>query len=135
MSKLLDILEYVHHIRPMKLKQAIGAFGALAQETRLQAFRMLVEAGPSGLPAGVISDRLNMPHNSLSFHLAHLTEAGLIESRKDGRKIIYTASFDCIRDLIRYMVENCCNGDRVSCRVDADGAKEIIEFFTGKECC
>lgn len=119
----------------MKLEQAIGAFAALAQETRLQAFKMLVEAGPSGLPAGMISDRLGIAHNSLSFHLAHLTETGLIASRKEGRKIIYTASFDRIRELMRFMVENCCSGDQVSCRVDADGTKEIIEFFTGKECC
>lgn len=119
----------------MKFEQAINAFAALAQETRLQAFRMMVEAGASGLPAGIISEELGLPHNSLSFHLAHLTEAGLIEARKDGRKIIYTASFLRIRELIRFMVENCCSGDQASCHVNIDGTKEIIEFFTGKECC
>ena len=119
----------------MKLKQAISAFAALAQETRLQAFKMLVEAGSSGLPAGMISDRLGIAHNSLSFHLAHLTEAGLITSQKEGRKIIYIASFERIRQLMHFMVENCCSEDQVSCRVNAEGTKEIIEFFTEKECC
>lgn len=119
----------------MNLEQAIGAFAALAQKTRLQAFKILVEAGPSGLPAGMISNRLGIAHNSLSFHLTHLTEAGLIASQKEGRKIIYTASFERIRELMRFMVENCCSGDQVSCRVDASGTKEIIEFFTEKECC
>jgi DNA-binding transcriptional ArsR family regulator len=129
------MLTYVDYIRHMKLEHAISAFSALAQETRLQAFKMLVEAGSCGLAAGVISDKLSMPHNSMSFHLAHLTEAGLVEARKDGRKVIYTASFKRIRELIHYMVENCCTGDQVSCRTDPSGAKEIIEFFTGKECC
>ncbi|WP_373089812.1 ArsR/SmtB family transcription factor [Sneathiella sp.] len=118
----------------MRIDQAIDAFAALAQESRLRAFRILVEAGPSGLAAGIISDRLGIAHNSLSFHLAHLTKAGLIKPRKDGRKIIYTASFECVRDLIRYMVDNCCETDNVSCHMDATGATEIIEFFTGKEC-
>jgi len=120
----------------MDIQNAIIAFSALAQETRLQAFKMIVEAGSSGLPAGAISEQLSMAHNSLSFHLAQLTEAGLIESRKDGRQIIYTASFERIRELIRYMVENCCRDDDVSCRIDAKGSKEIIEFFTkDRECC
>ena len=119
----------------MDTQNAINAFSALAQETRLQAFKMLVEAGPSGLPAGAISEHLGMAHNSMSFHLTHLTEAGLIEARKDGRQIIYTASFGSIRELIHYMVENCCRDDHVCCRKNAKGTKEIIEFFTEKECC
>jgi ArsR family transcriptional regulator, arsenate/arsenite/antimonite-responsive transcriptional repressor len=119
----------------MDIGTAIKALAALAQETRLKAFKMLVEAGPKGLPAGAISEQLNVPHNTLSFHLSHLSNAGVIQSRKEGRSIIYSAHFQFTRALIRFMVENCCQADSVSYRVDVQGAKEIIEFFTEKECC
>lgn len=119
----------------MDIETAIKALAALAQETRLRAFKMLVEAGPKGLPAGVMSERLGVPHNTLSFHLSHLNSAGITQSRKESRSIIYSANFQFTRELIRFMVENCCQADAVSCRVDAQGAKEIIEFFIEKECC
>lgn len=119
----------------MDINTAIKVLGALAQETRLRAFKMLVEAGTKGLPAGVMSERLGVPHNTLSFHLSHLKHAGITQSRKEGRSIIYLANFQLTRELIRFLVENCCQADAVSCRVDTQGAKEIIEFFTGKECC
>ncbi|QBQ55046.1 ArsR/SmtB family transcription factor [Nitrosococcus wardiae] len=119
----------------MDIKTAIKALAALAQETRLRAFKMLVEAGPKGLSAGVMSERLGVPQNTLSFHLSHLNNAGITQSRKEGRSIIYSAHFQFTRELIRFMVENCCQADTVSCHVDAQGAKEIIEFFIEKECC
>ncbi len=87
---------------------AIKAFAALAHETRLKVFRILLEYGHTGTAAGTISDRLEIPHNTLSFHLSHLTQAGLITVRKDGRSMIYAAHCDSIEDLIGYLRENCC---------------------------
>ena len=84
----------------MDIQQAIIMFDALSQETRLKAFRLLVQAGPDGLAAGVLSDDLGTPHNTMSFHLSHLSNAGIISSRKKGRSVIYTANFDVTRDLI-----------------------------------
>lgn len=84
-------------------------FDTLSQETRLEAFRLLVQAGPDGLPAGTISKTLNKPHNTLSFHLTHLSNAGMVTSRKDGRQVIYSANFNQMRELIRFMVKDCCD--------------------------
>lgn len=95
----------------MKLETAIKAFTALSQETRLKVFKILIEYGKTGTPAGTISDRLEIPHNTLSFHLSHLSKAGLISSRKDGRSIIYSANVDSIEELISYLKENCCSLD------------------------
>ncbi len=81
----------------MEINKAIVVFGALSQETRLRAFRLLVQAGPGGLAAGAISERLNTPHNTLSFHLNHLSNAGIVSSRRQGRSVIYSANFDTIR--------------------------------------
>jgi DNA-binding transcriptional ArsR family regulator len=92
----------------MDIDNAIIAFSALSQETRLKVFKMLVEYGATGTPAGTLSDRLGIPHNTLSFHLTHLSHSGLITSRKDGRSIIYSAQCDMIEDLIGYLKENCC---------------------------
>ena len=89
---------------------AVDALAALAQGTRLQAYRLLVEAGPEGLAAGVISEKLDLPPATLSFHLAHLSRAGLVQSRQDGRFVIYSASFDDMNELVGYLTENCCGG-------------------------
>jgi DNA-binding transcriptional ArsR family regulator len=113
----------------MDLLEAVTALAALAQENRLTAFKKLVAAGPAGLPAGEISAGLQMPHNSLSFHLSHLKQAGLIQARRQGRQIIYAANFDVIRQLVGYLVENCCRDDLAACRFNAKGTKQIIEFF------
>jgi DNA-binding transcriptional ArsR family regulator len=91
-------------------KTAISALGALAQETRLKAFRLLVEAGLDGMPAGSIADALAVPAPTLSFHLAHLTHAGLILQRRDRRSLIYSANFSAMNTLIAYLTENCCGG-------------------------
>lgn len=95
----------------MDIQEATVLFDALSQETRLGAFRLLVKAGPGGLAAGVLSETLGTPHNTMSFHLNHLTNAGIISSRKDGRSVIYSANFDVTRDLIGFMVKDCCSGE------------------------
>lgn len=98
----------VRYYRRMKPEHAINAFAALSQETRLKVFKILIEYGRSGTAAGTVSDRLGIPHNTLSFHLSHLTEAGLITSKKQGRQMIYAANCDAIEELIGYLRENCC---------------------------
>jgi ArsR family transcriptional regulator, arsenate/arsenite/antimonite-responsive transcriptional repressor len=105
---------------------ATSAFSALAQETRLKAFRMLVEAGPTGLPAGTMSEQLTIPHNTLSFHLSHLSNADLVSSRKDGRSIIYAANFDFMNKLIAFMMENCCRRD-ASCSTASCTPKKLVK--------
>ena len=92
----------------MNQKHAIAALGALAQETRLELFRLLVTCGPAGLPAGVIAERLGVQPSSLSFHLAQLTHAGLITQRRLSRQLIYSAEYGAMNELLAYLTENCC---------------------------
>ena len=94
----------------METNQAIEALSALAQETRLKVYRLLVEAGPQGVPAGKIGEQLDLPPATLSFHLAHLARAGLARSRQDGRFVIYSADFQKMNALVGYLTENCCGG-------------------------
>lgn len=94
----------------MKRSEAIAALGALAQETRLDIFRMLVGAGLDGLPAGEIGDRLGLASPTMSFHLNQLRFAGLVKSRRSGRSIIYTANFDVMNAVVGFLTENCCGG-------------------------
>jgi DNA-binding transcriptional ArsR family regulator len=98
----------------MDQKAAIAALGALAQETRLELFRLLVTVGPEGLPAGVISERVGVPPGSLTFHLHQLVHAGLITQRRLSRQIIYSAEYGAMNDLLAYLTKNCC-GRGVSC--------------------
>lgn len=105
---MLASIYHFHYSGYMELNQAIDAFGSLAQETRLQVFRLLLEYGQTGTPAGTLSTRLEIPQNTLSFHLAHLSRAGLISSKREGKQIIYSANCDAIEDLILYLKENCC---------------------------
>jgi ArsR family transcriptional regulator len=97
----------------MDQKGAIAALGALAQETRLALFRLLVTCGPEGLPAGVIAERLGVPPSSLSFHLHQLAHAGLITQRRSSRQLIYAAEYGTMNDLLAYLSENCCGRDAV----------------------
>src|SRR5205085_10511436 len=92
----------------MDTKAAITALGALAQETRLDLFRLLVTVGPEGLPAGIIAERLGVLPASLSFHLQQLVRAGLITQRRLSRRIIYSAEYARMNDLLAYLTENCC---------------------------
>ena len=90
--------------------QATQALGALAHEHRLALFRLLVQAGADGMPAGAIAEALSLPNSSLSFHLAHLTRAGLIRQTRHSRSLIYTADYAAMNDLVGYLMENCCGG-------------------------
>jgi len=92
----------------MEKKGAIAALGALAQETRLDLFRLLATEGPAGLPAGVIAERLGVLPASLSFHLQQLVRAGLITQRRMSRQLIYSAEYGAMNALLAYLTENCC---------------------------
>ncbi|HSC94410.1 MAG TPA: metalloregulator ArsR/SmtB family transcription factor [Burkholderiales bacterium] len=94
----------------METIQAVEALGALAHESRLAIFRLLVQAGPGGLAAGVIGEKLDLPPATLSFHLAHLTRSGLASSRQDGRFVIYSADFENMNGLVEFLTDNCCGG-------------------------
>jgi DNA-binding transcriptional ArsR family regulator len=93
---------------------AVQALGALAHETRLALFRMLVERGPDGLSAGVIADRLGIPPSSLTFHVQHLHRAGLITQRRVSRQLIYAADFAAMNGLVGFLTENCCGRGTVA---------------------
>lgn len=95
----------------MNTLSVVTALAALAQESRLSVFRLLVQAGPQGMPAGKISEAAGIPPSSLSFHLKELAHAGLVTSRNEGRFIIYTASFTQMNALLTYLTENCCGGN------------------------
>lgn len=97
--------------------QAINALAALAQETRLDIFRLLVQAGKEGVPAGRIGDQLGLPSATLSFHLNQLRRAGLVTFRREGRSLIYAAEYAAMNDLLAYLTENCCRGDAAACGV------------------
>jgi len=109
----------------MEATQAVGALGALAQEHRLALYRLLVQAGPDGMPAGAIAGALRVPNSSLSFHLAQLNRAGLIQQERRGRSLIYRADYDAMSGLVGYLMENCCGG--VACVPTAGGAEPSIE--------
>nr|WP_315251975.1 metalloregulator ArsR/SmtB family transcription factor [uncultured Duganella sp.] len=94
----------------MDTKQTLAALAALAQESRLAVFRLLVQAGPDGLAASKIGERLEIAPSSLSFHLKELTHAGLIASRQEGRFVIYSADIAAMHGLIDFLTENCCGG-------------------------
>jgi ArsR family transcriptional regulator, arsenate/arsenite/antimonite-responsive transcriptional repressor len=92
----------------MDQKRALGALGALSQETRLELFRLLVARGPEGLSAGVIAEKLGVAPSSLSFHLQQLAHAGLITQRRLSRQLIYSAEYGAMNELMAYLTENCC---------------------------
>lgn len=92
----------------MNASHAVTALAALAQDHRLAAFRLLVQAGSDGLAAGTIAARMGIPPSSLSFHLAHLTRAGLIEQERKSRSLIYRANYSAMNGLVAYLLENCC---------------------------
>lgn len=98
----------------MEPKQAVAALGALAHGNRLAAYRLLVEAGPEGLPAGVIAERLGTPSSTLTFHLQQLLQAGLVTQRRMGRQLLYAMVPASMNALVAYLTENCC-GDEAAC--------------------
>lgn len=109
----------------MDERQALSAFGALSQETRLRILRMLVVAGPQGLSAGAIADQAAVAASNVSFHMKELERAGLAAARRDARSIIYSADYDALSGLIRFLMEDCCSGHPEIC----------APFVTAAACC
>jgi len=99
----------------MKSETAIKRLSAIAQEARLDVFRLLVKAGPKGMAAGGIARRLGVPANTLSAQLLVLANAGLVRARRDGRSIIYAINFEAMRDLLVFLTEDCCGGRAEMC--------------------
>jgi DNA-binding transcriptional ArsR family regulator len=116
----------------MEMETAINALSALAQENRLKVFRRLVQAGPNGMAAGDIARTLGIPHNTLSSHLAILSRAKLVASRKEARSIIYAIDLEGTRALLAYLVEDCCGGRPETCAPLIDHA---LAECCGAECC
>ncbi|PJI89695.1 ArsR/SmtB family transcription factor [Sphingomonas koreensis] len=108
-------IRHFRYRRNMELKNAVAALSALAHEARLAVFRMLVQAGPEGLAAGEIARRLDVPPNTLSSNLNILSHADLIESRRDGRSIIYTARYANMTELLEFLMQDCCDGSPEIC--------------------
>jgi ArsR family transcriptional regulator, arsenate/arsenite/antimonite-responsive transcriptional repressor len=99
----------------MKKPDALAALAALAQDNRLDVFRLLVEAGRDGMPAGAVADALKLAPNTLTFHFDRLRDAGLVTVRRDGRSMIYAARYEAMNALITYLTENCCRGRTEEC--------------------
>jgi ArsR family transcriptional regulator, arsenate/arsenite/antimonite-responsive transcriptional repressor len=100
----------------MDITTALSAFDALSQETRLDALRLLIQAGPEGLPAGEIGERLGIKQNTMSVHLKILSQSGLITSLRDGRIIRYAASYIAIQGLVLFLMRDCCGGRKELCQ-------------------
>jgi ArsR family transcriptional regulator len=125
--------EFHRNVGPaVDTKEVTAALGALAHETRLVVFRMLVERGPDGLPAGAISESLGLPPSSLTFHLQQLTAAGLIAQRRVGRQIIYATDFDAMNSLVGYLTENCCGGALICAPVCQAASTGVGKTTIGK---
>ena len=101
----------------MESQDAVSALSALAQEHRLEVFRLLVQAGAGGMPPSQIVEQLKIAAPTLSFHLAQLKHAGLVQVRRDGRSLIYTVNYDAMNELMAFLTDNCCSGDTSACRV------------------
>ena len=109
-------------------KQTVAALGALAHETRLEVFRMLVQRGPDGLAAGVIAEKLGLPPSSLTFHLQQLLHAGLVSQRRLSRQLIYATDFAAMNAVMGYLTDNCCGGNVACtpvCKPQATGRKTL----------
>jgi DNA-binding transcriptional ArsR family regulator len=100
----------------MEERQALAAFGALSQETRLKIIRMLVVAGPDGMAAGAIAEQVEVSPSNVSFHLKELERAGLAVQRREARSILYSAAFDALAGLVKFLMEDCCAGNPAICR-------------------
>ena len=111
----------------METKEAVTALAALAQETRLSIFRLLVQAGPQGVAAGRIGESLDVPPATLSFHLKELSHAGLVSSRQEGRFIYYSTDFERMAGLMTFLTRNCCQGMPQECLT-------VVETALGR-CC
>jgi ArsR family transcriptional regulator, arsenate/arsenite/antimonite-responsive transcriptional repressor len=99
----------------MKSNDVVAALAALAQDNRLDVYRLLVRAGPEGLPAGQVANALDLAPNTLTFHFDRLRDAGLVAVRREGRSMIYAAQFDVMNALLGFLTENCCQGAAEKC--------------------
>src|SRR6516164_5451610 len=102
----------------MKKADAVASLAALAQDNRLDVFRLLVQAGPEGMPAGAVATALDLPPNTLTFHFDRLRMAGLVTVRREGRSMIYAAKFEQMNALLGFLTENCCGGAPCAPAVD-----------------
>lgn len=109
--------------RIMETDVAVAALSALAHKSRLQAFRLIVRAGPEGIPAGEIAAQLGVAPPTLSFHLAHLARAGLVDSHREGRSVLYALRVDGIRDLLGFITQDCCQGRPELCPPEGEAAQ------------
>jgi ArsR family transcriptional regulator, arsenate/arsenite/antimonite-responsive transcriptional repressor len=99
----------------METSNAVAALSALAQDSRLEIFRLLVQAGPEGMAAGQVAEKLGLAPNTLTFHFDRLRFAGMVTVRRNGRSMIYAARFDAMNDLVAFLTENCCQGVPEAC--------------------
>lgn len=116
-----EFIQYFQYSRTMEMFEALEAFASLSQETRLRVFKLLVEYGCDGLVPGKIASELKIPDNTLSFHLSHMSKAGLVTSKKAGRSITYFANCGLMDDLIEFIQANCCAQE------DKSGRKRKIQ--------
>ena len=126
-TQWLDGQRYFYDIKRMEIKTAATALAALAQETRLAIYRLLVEAGPDGVSAGRIAETLKVPGATLSFHLKELLRANLVSSRQDKQFIYYAADFERMAELMTFLTQNCCQGMPEKCLT-------LVETALGR-CC
>jgi DNA-binding transcriptional ArsR family regulator len=117
----------------MEKSNAIAALAALAQETRLDIFRLLVEAGTGGRAVGQIGERLGLPSATLSFHLSQLRHAGLVTFRRESRSLIYVAEYGAMNALLAYLTENCCQGDTRACGVGVCDTTIMVEKRSARQ--
>jgi ArsR family transcriptional regulator, arsenate/arsenite/antimonite-responsive transcriptional repressor len=99
----------------MEKSGAVAALAALAQDNRLDVFRLLVQAGPEGMSAGKVADALDLAPNTLTFHFDRLRSAGLVTVRREGRSMIYAAQYDAMTSLLEFLTDNCCQGAAEKC--------------------
>jgi DNA-binding transcriptional ArsR family regulator len=116
----------------MKKIDAVAALAALAQDNRLDVFRLLVRAGPNGLPAGSVAQKLGLAPNTLTFHFDRLRDAGLVTVRRDGRSMIYAARFESMNALLAFLTENCCQGAAVADAAAACAPAAVCKPVPGK---
>jgi ArsR family transcriptional regulator, arsenate/arsenite/antimonite-responsive transcriptional repressor len=108
----------------MKKPDVVAALAALAQDNRLEVFRLLVQAGPEGMSAGAVSTALDLAPNTLTFHFDRLRAAGLVNVRRDGRSMIYAAQFETMNSLLGYLTDNCCGGAQCAPSVECKPARK-----------